>query len=52
MSEISRGLPKAGAKVALLDINLEAAERVADEIQAAGGQALALQRDVTRKEDF
>ncbi len=52
VSEMARGLAKAGVKVACLDINLEAAQRVADEIQAASGQALALEMDVTQSEDF
>jgi len=38
-----------GVKVAVLDINLEAAQTVADDIQAAGGTALALACDVLDK---
>lgn len=52
MSEMSRGLARAGMKVAILDRNMEAAEKVAAEIRAEGGEALAAQIDVTRKEDF
>ena len=52
VSEMSRGLAKAGVKVALLDKNLEAAQKVAAKIEAAGGQAIALEIDVTKKEDF
>ena len=36
-----------GAKVAVLDMNLEAAEKVAGEIRAAGGQARAWRCDIT-----
>lgn len=52
LSEMSRGLAQAGMRVAVLDRNLEAAEKVATEIRAAGGEALAEPIDVTRKEDF
>lgn len=37
----------AGAKVAVFDMNLAAAQKVADEITAAGGQASAFQCDIT-----
>lgn len=40
-----------GAKVVLTDIKLEAAERVAREIVAAGGTASALQQDTAKPED-
>ena len=36
-----------GARVAVFDLNLEAAEKVAADIRAAGGQALALRCDIT-----
>ncbi|MFC0281092.1 SDR family NAD(P)-dependent oxidoreductase [Falsigemmobacter intermedius] len=36
-----------GAKVAVLDLNADAARRVADQIKAAGGQALAIAVDLT-----
>ncbi|HMO45414.1 MAG TPA: 2-hydroxycyclohexanecarboxyl-CoA dehydrogenase [Rubrivivax sp.] len=36
-----------GARVAVFDLNLEAAEKVAAEIRAAGGQALAVRCDIT-----
>lgn len=52
LSEMARGLSRAGMKVAVLDKNLEAAEKVAEEIRAQGGKALAGQIDVTRKEEF
>lgn len=52
VSEIARGLSKAGVSVALLDCNLEAAERVADEIGRDGGRAFAFGLDVRSKEQF
>jgi NAD(P)-dependent dehydrogenase (short-subunit alcohol dehydrogenase family) len=46
---IATGLTEAGAVVVVSDINLAAAEEVAQEIQARGGRALALRTDVARK---
>ncbi len=46
---IALGLAEAGAAVVVSDINLLAAESVAEEIRAAGGQAMALRTDVARK---
>lgn len=40
-----------GAQVAIGDINLAGAERVAHEIAAAGGRAIALRCDVTQPDD-
>jgi NAD(P)-dependent dehydrogenase (short-subunit alcohol dehydrogenase family) len=48
-SAMSAALAQAGAKVAILDLSLEAAKRVAEVISDAGGQALALQCDVLDK---
>jgi len=45
----ARGLAKAGARVAILDILPEAAQKVADEINATGGVAVAIQADVLDK---
>ena len=42
-----RRFAKEGAKVAVFDMNLAAAQKVADEIVAAGGQASAFQCDIT-----
>ncbi|MDA7417940.1 2-hydroxycyclohexanecarboxyl-CoA dehydrogenase [Xenophilus arseniciresistens] len=36
-----------GARVAVLDLNLDAAEKVASQIREAGGEALALRVDIT-----
>jgi NAD(P)-dependent dehydrogenase (short-subunit alcohol dehydrogenase family) len=46
---LSRALGKAGVKVAVLDILKEAAEAVAGDIRAAGGEAIAVQCDVLDK---
>ncbi|WKW13404.1 SDR family NAD(P)-dependent oxidoreductase [Pseudogemmatithrix spongiicola] len=48
---IGKRLAALGAKVVLTDIKLEAAERVAKEIAAAGGTALALQQDTAKAGD-
>ncbi len=49
-STMAKGLAKAGAKVAVLDLMLDAAKKVADEIVAAGGEAIAVYADVLNKE--
>ena len=46
---MSRALGRAGARVAVLDLFPGAAQRVADEIVAAGGEALAVRCDVLDK---
>jgi 2-hydroxycyclohexanecarboxyl-CoA dehydrogenase len=43
-------LARDGAKVAVFDMNLEAAQKVVDAIQAAGGIAAAFQCDITSRE--
>ncbi len=43
---IARGLAKAGAKIAILDINETAALHVADDIVQAGGEAIGIKMDV------
>jgi NAD(P)-dependent dehydrogenase (short-subunit alcohol dehydrogenase family) len=45
-------MAKAGAAVAVCDINLEAARATADAIVKAGGRAIAVQSDVTRAAAF
>lgn len=52
VGEISRGLAMAGVKTALLDANGENAEKLASEIRAGGGEAMAAQVDVRQKDDF
>jgi NAD(P)-dependent dehydrogenase (short-subunit alcohol dehydrogenase family) len=48
-STLSRALAQCGTSVAVLDINLPAAEKVADEIRPQGSQAIAIQADVLDK---
>ncbi len=43
-------LAREGAKVAVFDMNLEAAQKVVDAIKAAGGTAAAFQCDITSRE--
>lgn len=49
---IALGLAGAGARVAVAARDLERSQRVADEIEAIGGQALALGCDVTEPADI
>jgi len=51
IGEMARGLARAGVRVAVLDANLEKAERVADEIRAQGGEAMAAALDVRSKDE-
>ena len=48
-STMSRALGQCGASVAVLDLILPAAEKVADEIRAQGGKAIAIHADVLDK---
>lgn len=50
-SEMARAMAQAGASVAVVDIRLEKAQAVADEITGFGGRALALEADAARKAD-
>ena len=45
-SVMAKALAKAGAKVAVLDLKADAAQKVADEIVAAGGTAIAVAANV------
>ncbi len=45
-STFARALGRCGARVAVLDLNIDGARRVADEIQSSGGSAIAVQADV------
>jgi 3-oxoacyl-[acyl-carrier protein] reductase len=48
---IATGYAREGAQVALLDVNVKAAEEVAQEIRDSGGAAESFALDVTRRED-
>ena len=47
-SGFAKDLAAQGVKVAILDLREEAAQKVADEIKAAGGEALAVGCNVIR----
>lgn len=47
----SRRFAREGARVAVFDLNLEAAEKVAADIRAAGGEAEAFACDIAKKAD-
>ncbi|WP_201547982.1 3-hydroxybutyrate dehydrogenase [Psychrobacter sp. Pi2-1] len=48
--DIAEIYAKAGAAVGIADINLEAAQKTVDAIEAAGGRALAIAMDVTSED--
>lgn len=48
---IAMRLASDGADVVVADMNVENAKKVAAEIEAAGGKAMAIQTDVTKKEE-
>ena len=52
VSEMARGLARAGVKVAVLDKDMEAAKKVVKDILAEGGEAVAGAIDVTSRVDF
>jgi len=47
---MARGFAKAGARVAVLDIAKDAAQKVADEVNEGGGEAIAVYSDVLNPE--
>ncbi len=49
---MAKALAKAGAKVAVLDLRKEAAVKVADDIKADGGKAVAIKCDVLQKDNL
>jgi 3-oxoacyl-[acyl-carrier protein] reductase len=49
-AEVARRLASDGAKVGVLDLDRDAAQAVADEITAAGGQAIGLGADVSKRD--
>ncbi len=48
-SDFAKAIAQCGAKVALLDINLDAAEKYAEEIRQAGGVAIAVKANCLEK---
>jgi NAD(P)-dependent dehydrogenase (short-subunit alcohol dehydrogenase family) len=52
VGEMSRALGRAGVRVAVLDVSLEAADRTAESIRADGGEAMAETLDVRSKTDY
>ena len=52
VSALSRAAARAGANVAVLDVSLEAAERVVADIRRDGGEAIAVAVDVRQKDDL
>jgi NAD(P)-dependent dehydrogenase (short-subunit alcohol dehydrogenase family) len=52
VSEMSRAAARAGMKVVCCDVRHEDARRTADEVNAAGGEAIAFQLDVRKPESF
>jgi 3-hydroxybutyrate dehydrogenase len=48
--EIARQFVRQGARVAIADLNLEAAQATAEEISASGSSTIAVQMDVTSEE--
>jgi NAD(P)-dependent dehydrogenase (short-subunit alcohol dehydrogenase family) len=50
--EMARAFGRAGCKVAVLDLRIEKAEAVAEEIRQAGGKAIGLSLDATKKDQF
>ena len=51
-SEFARALAASGAKVAVCDLRLEAAEAVAAEIRAEGGVAIGVAANVLQRESM
>ncbi len=51
-SDFAKAIAQCGAKVALLDINLDAAQKYADEITADGGTAIAVKANCLEKKSL
>ena len=51
-SSFSKAIAACGAKVAVLDLNVEAAQKVADEIVAEGGVAIAVKANCLESESL
>ena len=50
MSAVAKGMAEIGVKTAVLDLRLEAADKTAEAIRAAGGEAMAAEADVLNAE--
>lgn len=51
-SSLAKSLAKAGHKIAVLDLRIEAANKVADEINADGGKAIGVAANVLKRESL
>ncbi len=51
-SSLAKALAKAGHKIAILDLRIEAANKVADEIKAVGGKAIGVAANVLKRESL
>lgn len=51
-SSLAKALAKEGHKIALLDLRVEAANKIADEINAAGGKAIGVAANVLKRESL
>jgi NAD(P)-dependent dehydrogenase (short-subunit alcohol dehydrogenase family) len=51
-SSLAKALAKAGHKIAILDLRIEAANTVADEINAGGGKAIGVAANVLKRESL
>jgi NAD(P)-dependent dehydrogenase (short-subunit alcohol dehydrogenase family) len=52
VGQLSNALARAGCKIAAADVRLHKARSVAEQIQAAGGEALPVELDVTKLENW
>jgi NAD(P)-dependent dehydrogenase (short-subunit alcohol dehydrogenase family) len=51
-SSLAKALAKEGHKIAILDLRIEAANKVADEIKAVGGKAIGVAANVLKRESL
>ena len=52
VGEMARNFGRAGARIAVLDVRIEDAEKVASQVKDVGGEAMALALDVRHKDAF
>jgi NAD(P)-dependent dehydrogenase (short-subunit alcohol dehydrogenase family) len=48
---MAHGLAEAGAKIVIADIDLESAEKMAEDLKKAGTKAIAIKTDITKMDD-